>query len=169
MRTARAKGRRLTKAASTANLTQTARQDESFLQVDGVPSPLAGSLSLRGCLCPVVPLKYRNLSSSLSLPPSFPPSLPLIVSHSLLPDLLLCSRTESMCVCAVGSRCGRASFSRPPLWHGIFIRRTQPHRSDLARDFYSKNPTSNGSRPSDLIGLYRKRQPRKKRPQPLLF
>ena len=36
----------------------------------------------------------------------------------------------------------------------------------LARDFYSKNPTPNGSRPSDLIGLYRKRQPRKKRPQP---
>ena len=35
----------------------------------------------------------------------------------------------------------------------------------MARDFYLKNPTPNGSRPSDLIGLYRKWQ-RKKRPQP---
>ena len=36
---------------------------------------------------------------------------------------------------------------------------------ELGTEFYSKNPTPNGSRPSDLIGLYRKWQ-RKKRPQP---
>jgi hypothetical protein len=36
----------------------------------------------------------------------------------------------------------------------------------VSRDFYLKNPTPNGSRPSDLIGLHRKWQPRKKRPQP---
>ena len=28
----------------------------------------------------------------------------------------------------------------------------------MARDFYLKNPTPNGSRPSDLIGLYKKWQ-----------
>ena len=43
--------------------------------------------------------------------------------------------------------------------------RRERERESLAREFYLKNPTPNGSRPRDLIGLYRKWQ-RKKRPQP---
>ena len=44
-------------------------------------------------------------------------------------------------------------------------RETPTGEKELGTEFYSKNPTPNGSRPSDLIGLYKKWQSAK-RPQP---
>ena len=49
----------------------------------------------------------------------------------------------------------------------MIIEREREREREHAREFYSKNPTPNGSRPRGLIGLYRKGQKNKnKRPQP---